>query len=201
MPTSTWRGLETFAEIVRSTESTSFLDIGVGNGKWGYLFREYSDVWNGRFLRSAWTSVVDGIEIYPAYIDAHQRAIYSHIYIGDACDLIGDLGSYDMIYAGDVIEHIPKGRAVTLLRDLCAKARKVAFLSVPIGEEWLGKRPWDNQYEDHVSSWEPGELRNLGFTWQRIDVAPDGKRRIGLFAKGNGAITLPRLTRPWFMPR
>lgn len=201
MPTSTWRGIEAFVESVRISESQSFLDVGVGNGKWGFLFREYADVWNGRFVRESWTSVVDGIEIYPPYISEHQRAIYSNIHIGDACDIVPTLGEYDMVYAGDVIEHIEKGSAVTLIRSCCQRARKLVLLSIPIGREWLGPRPWDNKHEDHVSSWEAAELSELGFKWQRLDLAPDGRRRIGLFALTKGDLKLPFLRKSWWPRR
>ena len=44
MPSSTWHNIETFVEIIRELKPASFLDIGVGNGKWGFLVREYTDV-------------------------------------------------------------------------------------------------------------------------------------------------------------
>lgn len=45
MPTSTWKNISTFIEIIRSVQPRSFLDIGIGFGRWGLLVREYTDVW------------------------------------------------------------------------------------------------------------------------------------------------------------
>lgn len=184
MPSSTWHNIETFVEIIRKLQPASFLDVGVGNGKWGFLVREYTDVWDGHFVRSQWKCNIEGIEIYEPYIseNTHQREIYDRIHIGDATSVINLLGTFDVIYAGDVLEHIEKDESVKLVRQLIAKTQKALICSIPLGTEWLGKRGYENGYEDHISSWQLQELTGLGFRYYNVTVDPaNEKRSIGFF--------------------
>jgi predicted TPR repeat methyltransferase len=184
MPSSTWHNIETFVEIIRELRPASFLDIGVGNGKWGFLVREYTDVWDGHFLRSQWNCIIEGIEIYQPYIDenTHQREIYNKIHIGDATKVINKLGLFDIIYAGDVLEHIEKDLSMKLVQQLAAKATMALICSIPLGAEWLGKRGYENDHEDHVSSWQIQELQALGFSYYNVTADPANETRsIGFF--------------------
>jgi hypothetical protein len=204
MPSSTWHNIETFVEIIRELQPASFLDIGVGNGKWGFLVREYVDVWNGRFLQSQWSCIIDGVEIYEPYINqnSHQRAIYNNIHIGDATHIVNQLGQYDVIYAGDVLEHIEKVASIGLVRQQTGMAKKALICSIPLGVEWLGKRNYENRHEDHASSWEIGELKNLGFTFFNVTADPANEtRRIGFFVHTSSDLKiagLKRLRSGWF---
>jgi len=181
MPTSVWRGIETFLEIVTKTRAASLLDIGVGNGKWGFLFREYTDVWNERYRKSDWTSQVDGIEIYSPYIQDHQRAVYTRILHGDASLTIDGLPAYDVVMAGDVIEHLEKEKGERLVRKLMHKSRRAFIAIIPLGQEWLRPSFNENEFEAHRSVWTLDDARALGFKYYRVFDAADGRRRVGLF--------------------
>jgi hypothetical protein len=198
MPSSTWHNIETFVEIIRELRPASFLDVGVGNGKWGFLVREYTDVWNGHFLRAQWTCNIEGVEIYEPYIaeNIHQQAIYNKIHIGDVTSIVNSLDSFDVIYAGDVLEHIEKEASLRLVQRLTAMA-KIAFIcSIPLGAEWLGKRGYDNGHEDHVSCWEISELKALGFTYYNVTTDPANKSRwIGFFVHTQQKLTIAGLRR------
>ena len=50
------------------------------------------------------------------------RARNHDIYIGNACVLIKQLPRYDLIFMGDVIEHLDKAAGFQLLRDAVKKA-------------------------------------------------------------------------------
>jgi hypothetical protein len=203
MPSSTWHNIETFVEIIRDLRPASFLDVGVGNGKWGFLVREYTDVWDGHFLRTQWNCKIEGVEIYEPYIteNSHQRAIYNKIHIGDVTKIVDRLGSFDVIFAGDVLEHIEKGESVKLIQRLTTMASMALICSIPLGAEWLGKRGYGNDHEDHISSWEIQELRALGFTHYNVTVDPANKTRsIGFFVQTRyelAARGLKRLDRGW----
>lgn len=181
MPTSVWRGIEAFIEIVTKTRSTSFLDIGVGNGKWGFLFREYTDVWNERCKKSDWMSQIHGIEIYEPYIQDHQRAVYDRIYHGDASVVIDSLQTYDIIMAGDVIEHLDKPVGERLVRKLMQRSRRAFIAAIPLGKEWLGSSPNENEFETHRAAWTLSDAKALGFKYYKVYDATDGRRRIGFF--------------------
>jgi 2-polyprenyl-3-methyl-5-hydroxy-6-metoxy-1,4-benzoquinol methylase len=91
---------------------SSILDIGLGNGKMGFIARDFLDVMLGeKHRREDWKIKIDGIEIFSDYIQEHQRAIYNEIYLGDALEVIDALGSYDLIILGDVLEHFQKEKA------------------------------------------------------------------------------------------
>ncbi len=83
MPTSTFSHIPTFCLFLQKTKPESFLDIGLGNGKMGFIARDWLDVMHGRrYRKKDWKVKIDGIEIFPDYIQAHQKAIYDNIYLG-----------------------------------------------------------------------------------------------------------------------
>ena len=120
MPTSPYSHLSTVVEYLLAARPSSILDIGLGNGKLGFIARDLLDVMFGeRYRKEDWRIQIDGIEVFANYIQDHQKAIYDEIYIGDAFDVIDTLGTYDMIVLGDVLEHFEKPKARRLL-DKCA---------------------------------------------------------------------------------
>ena len=120
MPTSPYSHMETFVAFLMQFRPRSMLDIGLGNGKWGFLARDCLDVMlNESYHRSRWQVRIDGIEAYADYIQDHQRAIYDTIHIGDAFDVIDHLGTYDLVVLGDVLEHFEKDPCPGALRQVC----------------------------------------------------------------------------------
>tara|TARA_B100000959_G_scaffold285138_1_gene358907 strand:+ start:6180 stop:7112 length:933 start_codon:yes stop_codon:yes gene_type:complete len=154
MPTSTFSHIPTFCLFLQKTKPESFLDVGLGNGKMGFIARDWLDVMHGgRYLKKGWKVKIDGIEIFPDYIQAHQKAIYDNIYIGDALKVIDNLAKYDLIYIGDVLEHFTKEQAWQML-DKCAEhSNKHMLLSIPLGENWTQPEIYGNPYEEHKSFW------------------------------------------------
>ena len=66
MPSSRANTIPTVIHLVRQLEPRSILDIGVGFGKWGHLFREYTDILQAehdppRYQRANWQVRIDGI--------------------------------------------------------------------------------------------------------------------------------------------
>ena len=91
----------------------------MGNGKLGFIVRDLLDVMHGeRYRREEWQVRIDGIEAFPDYVQAHKRAIYDDIHIGDAFDVIDTLGTYDVILLGDVLEHFERSRARAISRKM-----------------------------------------------------------------------------------
>lgn len=154
MPTSTFSHIPTFCLFLQKTKPESFLDIGLGNGKMGFIARDWLDVMHGgRYRKKDWKVKIDGIEIFPDYIQTHQKAIYDNIYIGDALEVIDNLANYDLIYLGDVLEHFTKEQAWQML-DKCAEhSNKYIILSIPLGENWTQPEIYGNPQEEHKSFW------------------------------------------------
>ncbi|MBF0330027.1 MAG: class I SAM-dependent methyltransferase [Nitrospirae bacterium] len=159
MPTSPYCHIETLAAFLIFIRPTSVLDIGLGNGKIGFIVRDCLDVTMGeRYKRSDWKVILDGIEIFPDYIQDHQKAIYNKIFIGNAFEYIDVIGVYDLIIAGDVLEHFEKNKAWSFLDKCAAHCNKYLILNLPLGEKWEQPTIYGNPHEKHLSSWTQEEL-------------------------------------------
>ena len=141
-------------------EPSTVLDVGICFGKWGFLAREYTDIWHLRYPREVWKTQIDGVEIWKDYITDLQHQIYDHIYIGDIVEVLPTLSRYDLIICSDVLEHVEKERGKVLL-ELIHTHSAHYFIVVPVivskQKEVLGN-PW----ERHISSWSKDELAQYG---------------------------------------
>jgi hypothetical protein len=135
----------------------SILEIGTGFGKYGFLFREYLDIWNAasdpsRLAPENWKVKIDGIECFQPYISDVQRRIYNRIIIGDAQSEIDRLGAYDLIFLGDVIEHFPKADGQRLLDKCMARANRLVLVTTPNYFNPQGPE-YGNECETHHCLW------------------------------------------------
>ena len=154
MPTSPYGHIETFIGFLMQQRPRSILDVGLGNGKLGFIARDCLDVMlNQSYRRERWQVRIDGIEVFADYIQDHQRAIYDEIHVGDALETIDRLGSYDMVVLGDVLEHFEKDRARELLDKCAAHASGSIVLFVPLGKTWRQPAIYGNEHETHRSFW------------------------------------------------
>jgi len=154
VPTSPYGHIEVFTVFLMQSRPASILDIGLGNGKLGFVARDLLDVMlNERFRRRDWQVRIDGIEVFGDYIQDHQRAIYDNIFIGDAYDILDTLATYDMIVLGDVLEHFPKEKALAFLDQCAVHATKNLVVFIPLGKTWHQPAIYGNPYETHRSSW------------------------------------------------
>src|SRR6266851_1391535 len=93
MPSSRPNTIPTIIHLIRQLRPRSILDVGVGFGKWGHLFREYTDINEAendpsRYDRKNWKVRIDGIEGYAAYLTAMHRYLYNEVHVGDACKAV-----------------------------------------------------------------------------------------------------------------
>jgi hypothetical protein len=143
----------------------SILDVGVGFGKWGHLFREYTDILEAerdpaRYRRDNWRVRIDGIEGHAAYLTEMHRFLYNEIHVGEAGTLMKTLPSYDLVFLGDIIEHFEKAAGTELLHDALARANKAVIVSTPKfeteQEDLCG-----NELERHQSLWNEEDFRTF----------------------------------------
>jgi len=171
MPSSTWAHIPNVIEAIFKLQPTSILDVGIGYGKWGFLCREYLESWKDRVFPNQWKVRIDGIEIFVPYYERLPwvRNIYDEVHIGDACSVVDGLClRYDVVMAGDVLEHIEKSAAAELMQRLMTIANKTLILGLPIGDTWMRNQiVADNQAESHRSSWGIDEVHQT--------VNPDGE--------------------------
>jgi hypothetical protein len=176
MPSSRPNTIPTVIHLLRQLKPKSILDVGVGFGKWGHLFREYTDILEAehepaRYQRENWRVRIDGLEGHPAYLTPMHRFLYNRIHIGDAATLLPKLPSYDLIFLGDIIEHFDKSAGLALLSNALAKAGKAVIVSTPKfeteQEDLCG-----NELERHRSLWAAKDFRKFpGATVKTIDGA------------------------------
>lgn len=154
MPTSDHRYISDCIGRVRKMGPHSVLDLGVGFGKWGLLFREYLDVMQGRVWRKDWTTIIDGVEIFERYIGDHQRAVYDEIWIKDIVGFMKNqrrAPRYELVFASDVLEHLDKDKAQWVMR-AAREYAKAVLVNVPLGN-WPQDECYGNPHEAHVSTW------------------------------------------------
>jgi len=172
MPTSPYGHIETFAVFLSQSRPNSILDIGLGNGKLGFVARDLLDVMlNECYRKSDWKVRIDGIEVFPDYIQDHQRAIYDQIFIGDACDILDRIGTYNMIILGDVLEHFPKKRGLEIIDKCVAHAEKYLVVFVPLGKTWKQPAIYGNPYETHRSAWFFDEFKPVSSQFALYDYS------------------------------
>ena len=157
MPSSRPNTIPIVIHLLRQFQPKSILDVGIGFGKWGHLFREYTDINEAekdpaRYRRKNWRVRIDGIEGHAAYVTPMHRFLYNDIHIGNACALIKQLPRYDLIFMGDIIEHLEKAAGLQLLRDAVVKAGKGVIVSTPKYETGQSEL-CGNELERHRSLW------------------------------------------------
>jgi len=161
VPSSSPYQLNEIAELIMLTQARSVLDVGIGFGKYGFLAREYLELWDGRNRYGDWQRRIDGIEVFPGYVGPLQRAIYDEIHVGDALEILPSLDHrYDLVLLIDVLEHVPEERGVALL-DAARRVGRNLVVSTPRDIGHQGE-VFDNPHETHHFQWTKRHLHPLG---------------------------------------
>ena len=79
MGTSNWQNISYNIGLVRKLNPASILDVGAGFGRWGILFREFLEIWDGGKYDGKWERTIDAVEIYKPYINEYHRHFYNNI--------------------------------------------------------------------------------------------------------------------------
>jgi hypothetical protein len=148
MPTSHSEQINEIVRLIKLANPKSVLDIGVGFGTYGFLAREYLDVWSISDEYGNWKTRIDGIEVFEQYITVIQKSIYNNIYIGNATNILERINyNYDLILIIDVLEHFDYHEGHKLL-EICSKIGRNILISVPknIGVQEI---VYGNIYETH----------------------------------------------------
>lgn len=156
----------------------SVLDVGAGDGKWGKLIRS----WASRMRVNVQELVA--LEIWPEYVKKHRlHETYDEVLVMDLRDY-RDWPNHDVIILGDVLEHIHREEALTLIGMLLAvKAR--TYLTIPISPCPQDGAVYGNQYETHLDQWTHEELETLGWKQLHQGPNPNGLVMIGTYQLEN----------------
>jgi glycosyltransferase involved in cell wall biosynthesis len=119
------------------------LDIGCGEGTYAKMFPKLE-----------WT----GVEIWEPYVERYNlRALYPELHVIDV-DRWGTDQKYDVCFLGDVLEHMEKDVAQSLVKRAQNWAETV-IISIPIGHHPQDACE-DNPYERHVTdNWTDAEVK------------------------------------------
>jgi hypothetical protein len=166
MPTSFYDHIPTVCSVVSQFAPRSILDVGIGFGKWGHLFREQvdilaSDADPARYHRENWKGRIDGIEGFAPYVTDMHRFLYDRIHVGNMLDVIKTVDKYDVIFMGDVIEHVEKPAGEQFIRDALARANRALVVSTP-AYDIEQHDVCGNPLEDHRSFWTAADFRRIG---------------------------------------
>jgi len=149
MGNSSYEGKEWSSFFVQSVSESikSVLDIGAGQGTYYHVLNKY-------IPETVWSCV----EAWQPYIDNFGlKNFYTNIYNEDVrtFDVSGHL--YDLVIAGDVLEHMSKDEALAVFakfKSIC----KYFIISIPI-IKWPQDAINDNSYEIHVKDdWSHNEV-------------------------------------------
>lgn len=182
MPLSRPNSLSRIMDIIWNANPTSILDVGVGFGGNGVLFRQYTDIRWGRYKK--WQTRIDGIEIFSGYKNPIWTYIYHRIFIGNALSIILKLGNYDIIFLGDILEHFKKDEALLLLSECIKKANRFVIISTPatFRDGSAGVILHKNPYEEHKCLLEdrdfPAGSKIERFGLQKLIIIPIEKNKL-----------------------
>ncbi len=153
MGTSNWQNISYNIGLVRKINPKSILDVGVGFGRWGILFREFLETWDHGIYDGDWNITIDGVEIFPDYIREYHKFFYTAVYINNALDYLRSMEKeYDLINFGDVLEHMDRAEGEVAINTALDKSRFV-LINVPIGKHWQQDGTGENPHEAHRSVW------------------------------------------------
>ncbi|WP_055693391.1 class I SAM-dependent methyltransferase [Streptomyces prasinopilosus] len=153
MPTSDAEGKDWSLERFRYHLPNTVCDVGPGEGTYAKLFRPvHHGVW--------WTC----IEIHKPYIrkyglknTAKRTGMYDEVHNLDAREAPDHLYYRDAVLLGDVLEHMPREDAVTLLERIVAAGAWNILVSVPIVESIQGEVD-GNPHEAHLHQWDADDM-------------------------------------------
>lgn len=150
MPYSSKHGKQYTLDLINRINPKTVLDIGAGSGTYASYKKQGQH----------WTA----LEIWQPNIEQFNlKDLYDEVICGDARNV--EFGSYDLVILGDVLEHMSKDEAKSLL-DKCKKSKYV-IVSIPLGyypqDEFEG-----NPYEKHVTdNWSRDDfIESFGKPWK-----------------------------------
>ena len=160
MPSSHYFQLNEIVDLIVLTDPGKLLDIGPGFGKYGFLAREYLELWNEGREYLKWERQIDGIEAFEPYLTPVHKFIYDNVFIGNALEILPVLKDhYDLILMIDVFEHFTYQDGLKLLAE-CRKKGKNILISVPVAMS-AQEAVFGNEFEMHKYAWKKEDFNDI----------------------------------------
>jgi SAM-dependent methyltransferase len=175
MASSFLHQIPTIVQLACLLKPKRVLDIGKGFGKYGMLLHEYYGVDNTKTpvpeqaLREQSSVQIVGVDVNRQYNFEHLAHFYTRIENADILSIYANLSDFDLVMLLDVIEHLPKDRALPMLRHFLANGASI-IISTP--NVYFSQDLYESPAEAHVSFWTAADFRQLGcfVDYQRIDA-------------------------------
>lgn len=170
--------VQTAVDLIMRLKPESFLDVGVGSGKWGMIFREYTDIWEDRTIPSQWKTQIDGIEIFAPIIQEYQKSVYGRVFVGNAYTLVDELHSYDFVWAFSLLAAFEKNKGMDFLKKLREKAGTLLAVWQTLDETPQEKSTNQNPYDAKVSTWSLDDFKKADFRYYQLFEGENGHKEI-----------------------
>lgn len=163
MPTSSYAQIPIviYELLTRKPIPSRVLDVGVGFGKWGFLVREYCDIYARRCQPNEtgkWMTI-DGVEADQSYHLPHHDLLYNKVWWKPIQVAIDEIPTYDAIIMSDVLEHLNEETGL----DILAKLRDKTGLLIVTTPDGLQPHSYPGHpLETHLSGWSEESLRFVG---------------------------------------
>lgn len=180
MPFSSKSGKEQIAQWFKENEPkiNRILDIGAGSGTYPILIKQE----NMMCLTSQWI----GIEAWEPYITKFKLSeLYDTLIVEDIRKIdLASLGKFDVVIAGDVLEHMTKDEAVKLTTEIL-KNSGTMIISLPIA--FMPQDAYEgNPYEIHVKpDWSHDEVLDTWGDKIKHFYRKGAKSKIGVYWLSN----------------
>ena len=141
--------LPALIHLVCALNPKKVLDVGIGMGTYGFLLRQHLDISRDRLDPREWKTSIHGIEIFPGYKNPVWDYAYDKVEVADIRVILNELGQYDVVICNDVLEHLKKDDARSVIQCLL-KHSPVLISTTPNREYPQGIRA-GNEAERHLS--------------------------------------------------
>ena len=151
MPSSDPVTIPKVLDLVFKLSPRTILDVGSGNARYGFLFREILD-WNyGRMDPDTWQVAINAVEVDESYLTPVHRYVYNEIAIGDWMEV--EPINHDVIFMGDVLEHFEDWESAL------NKAKDHSAITIVAAPNWKGSIAQDDwfghKHESHLVELSP----------------------------------------------
>lgn len=168
-------------DIVKKLNPKSILDIGVGFGKYGVLFRDLLEIPHERYAKENWQIKVDGVEACKACHNPIYDFAYNNVYYDNILTLIDTLPSYDCIILINVMEYFTKEDGLRLIEKLVDHCNKSVIVSTPFYQNRQNNQ-LENKFEQNESVWSLVDFEKFNFIYERVAIE-DNSAHIFTFKK------------------
>jgi len=131
MPSSDITTVPKVVNLVHALLPRTILDVGCGNGRYGFLFRECLDLNYGRFLKDKWETIIDAVEVEKNYISQVHYFSYTNLFISGWMEFEPSR-RYDFLFMGDVLEHFEDWESAL------KKANDCSNITMVVAPNWPG---------------------------------------------------------------